>query len=322
LPGRIRIEVCGLLHNRQIANRLVKSFASLKGIKKVEPCSATGRMLLVYDERNIFVDDILRRVLALESGFGGSGKTAPDEEIDSSTDGSCDSINESDRIVGEDCSEAAIAQMEAAPATELDTFEEHEGQASEDDFLSGEVAEAIRTVPKAAGPPAAPGPAAKVPLPLALAMGGLVALGAKQLLFGKSALARSPIPFYLSGAVAVVTGYPFLRRGVNEFSREKRINADLLLGTGALALALVRENLVVLAGLSILQYVNWKRSRHMPGRAFSGNTRLQRESREAWSFGGCCDMGVNERSAARHCRTACSQSAAGNDPCGMRLEAG
>ncbi|KIL41264.1 HAD family hydrolase [Gordoniibacillus kamchatkensis] len=266
LPGRLRIEVFGLLRNEQIANTLAQSFASLKGVTKVEPCAVTGRMLVVYDERKVPVDEIFRRILAVERQVAASGQTAQAAEGDSSANAAGDPVDEAGSEMREQRSETEIAQseteiaqMEAAPASESETQME---ESPADAIVSDEIAEAIRTIPKAVGPP--PSPEARVPLPLTLAMGGLVALGAKQLLFGRSALARSPIPFYLSGAVAVLTGYPFLRRGVTEFSRQKQINADLILGTGALALALVRENLVVLAGLSILQYVNWKRSRQVP----------------------------------------------------------
>ncbi len=40
----------------------------------------------------------------------------------------------------------------------------------------------------------------------------------------------------------------------------KKVNSDLVLGIGTLALALARENIIVLAGLSLLNYLNWKRS--------------------------------------------------------------
>ncbi|WP_036724161.1 hypothetical protein, partial [Paenibacillus forsythiae] len=96
---------------------------------------------------------------------------------------------------------------------------------------------------------------------LAIAMGGLLALGTKQLISGKSALSASPVPFYMSGLVAAITGYPFLRRGFSRLTGQGKLSPDLILGTAALGLALVRENLVVLGALSILQYVNWRRSR-------------------------------------------------------------
>lgn len=99
-----------------------------------------------------------------------------------------------------------------------------------------------------------------VPLPLALSVAGLGAFGIKQLFMGRSALARSPGLFYVSGALSVVTGYPFLKRGFKKMVASKKVNSDLVLGIGTLALALARENIIVLAGLSLLNYLNWKRS--------------------------------------------------------------
>lgn len=106
-----------------------------------------------------------------------------------------------------------------------------------------------------------------MPLPLTLSMGGLAVLGAKQQLLGRSALARSPAPFYLSAGLSVITGYPLLRRGFQSFAKERKWNADLLLGIGALALALVRENLIVLAGIGLLQYVERKRNQSAANRS-------------------------------------------------------
>ncbi|GAA3406929.1 hypothetical protein GCM10020370_35970 [Paenibacillus hodogayensis] len=206
----------------------------------------TGRMLLVYEKTRISPDDVLRMLLTVERQFAENRVSAADE---------AEKEQDTDRKI---LSEATIARTEAAPTSECDNPEPG-GEAVPAGVLSDEIAEAVRTIPHGAGPPLVP--KANVPLPLALAMGGLVALGVKQLLFGKSSIARSPLPFYLSGAIAVVTGYPFLKRGIGQLGRDQRINADLILGTGALALALIRENLVVLAGISILQYVNWKRSR-------------------------------------------------------------
>ncbi|MBE5105767.1 cation-translocating P-type ATPase [Bacillus thuringiensis] len=99
-----------------------------------------------------------------------------------------------------------------------------------------------------------------VPIPLALSVVGLGAFGLKQLFMGRSILARSPGLFYASGALSVVTGYPFLKRGFKKMVASKKVNSDLVLGIGTLALALARENIVVLAGLSLLNYLNWKRS--------------------------------------------------------------
>jgi P-type Ca2+ transporter type 2C len=99
-----------------------------------------------------------------------------------------------------------------------------------------------------------------LPLPLALSIGGLGFLAIKQLMIGRSALARSTTAFHLAAGVSLITGYPFLKRGFQRFTKDNKLNDDLILGTSSLMLALVRENLIALAGLSILQYLNWKRS--------------------------------------------------------------
>nr|WP_309270664.1 cation-translocating P-type ATPase [Paenibacillus sp.] len=118
----------------------------------------------------------------------------------------------------------------------------------------------------------------RIPLPLALSVAGLSFLGGKQLLVGRSALSRSTSAFMLSGAVSIIAGYPFLKRGFQQLSKDKKWNTDLILGTAALTLALVRENLVMLAGLSLLQYLDWKR------RQTSGNEGNQTSQRSPLSM--------------------------------------
>lgn len=99
-----------------------------------------------------------------------------------------------------------------------------------------------------------------IPLPLAFSLLGLGTLGVKQMLMGRSTLAKSSGLFYLSGLLSICTGYPFLKRGLKQMSINKKMNSDLILGVSTFALAFARENLVVLAGLSLLHFVNWKRS--------------------------------------------------------------
>ena len=101
----------------------------------------------------------------------------------------------------------------------------------------------------------------QVPLPLALSVTGLGVLGIKQLFFGRSLLARHPLPFYIAAALSVSTGYAFIKKRLKKLSRNRRMNIDLLLSASALTLALIRENLIVLAGLSLIQYLNWKREK-------------------------------------------------------------
>ncbi|WP_043890993.1 cation-translocating P-type ATPase [Paenibacillus sp. Aloe-11] len=224
LPGRIRMEIHGLKGSKAAAELLAKSLSACSGIYRAEPCTVTGRVLLLYDVKLVSEQDIFHILRETEDRICSANLTArPD--------------------IHNEVSGAKEAKREAAAA-----------QAELDIPCDQPI---ISTTPKTnTGEPRE-----KVPIPLAISMGGLAVLGIKQVFFGRSALARSPAPFYLSALVSVVTGYPFLKRGIRTYSDKRKINSDLILGTSALALALMRENLVVLAGLSILQYVNWKRSR-------------------------------------------------------------
>jgi Ca2+-transporting ATPase len=103
----------------------------------------------------------------------------------------------------------------------------------------------------------------KPPTALTASVVGLGVLGTKQLLVGKSALAHSAGLFSAAGILAVMSGYPVLKSGFERFSREGRFNEDIVLGAASLALALARENLVVLAGISVIQFLKWKRTRCM-----------------------------------------------------------
>ncbi|MEK8126636.1 HAD-IC family P-type ATPase [Paenibacillus filicis] len=243
MPGRIRLEFAGLLSNKQTELSLNRDFASLTGVIKAQASAISGRVLVIYDEQQTSARELLHQLELLESQYTGQGQ----EETSFQT-----------------CEEMPVpaaaesgAHVEAAASVEMPTL--HQPAQVVNSFEdSSAVPESLRAIPVSVDPrsPLLPG----VPLPLTLAMGGLLVLGAKQLFFGKSALAQSPIPFYMSGLVAAVTGYPFLRRGLTQLSERGKLNPDLVLGTAALGLALVRENLVVLGALSILQYVNWRRS--------------------------------------------------------------
>ncbi|MCR8630411.1 cation-translocating P-type ATPase [Paenibacillus radicis (ex Xue et al. 2023)] len=226
LPGRIRMEICGLQGNKHVAKLLIVSLSACKAVHKVEPCLITGRLLLLYDQNQITELHIFELIQNIEEQICLLNPSKQPDALSAVT-------------------ELEEVKLEVAAAAIVDA--------------KSELPYNMRVVPNILNPGTAE-PKEKVPISLALSMGGLAFLGIKQLIMGRSALARSPAPFYLSAFVSVITGYPFLRRGIQTYSNNKKINSDLLLGTSALALALMRENLVVLAGLSILQYVNWKRS--------------------------------------------------------------
>lgn len=101
------------------------------------------------------------------------------------------------------------------------------------------------------------------PVILTASVVGMGVLGAKQLFMGRSQLARSTGLFSAAGILSVVSGYPILKQGFQRFSHERRVNGDLVLGAAALGMALMRENLLVLAGISALQFLQWQRTKHL-----------------------------------------------------------
>lgn len=243
----MRVEIAGLQGNSTTANLLMECMSSHRGIQKVEPSAATGRLLLCYDEAQIGLQEIFRLIKSVE----------------------------------EQASQAEPVIKEAEPVMEE---AEREVAAASADVMPG-IPEEMRVLPQVRSTDHKK-LAEKIPPSLALSMGGLAVLGIKQLFLGPSKLASSPPPFYLSALVSVVTGYPFIKRGIQTYAEKKKVNSDLVLGTSALALALVRENLVVLAGLSILQYVNWKRSHAvLHGRPVSLSPEIKRYSEKAGKWG-------------------------------------
>lgn len=250
LPGRIRIEIAGLKGSAAAARILAGRFSNVAGVRLVEACAATGRALIVYDERLADSEAILGAIREAERAIALPADVQRENALPA------------------DVERATALPAEAKPSAPPERANEpeaiqgdREAAASAEPLTERQLRTELDPVRK---PPPVSDPKNRVPLPLAAAIGGLTILGAKRLFTGTSAWSQSPLPFYMSGLVSVVTGYPFLRRGFDTLTRHKKWNSDLLLGTSALALALVRENLLVLAGLSILQYVNWRRSRLAP----------------------------------------------------------
>jgi hypothetical protein len=81
----------------------------------------------------------------------------------------------------------------------------------------------------------------------------LAAVATKRLLVGPSALSTAWGTYDLAGVVTLLASYPFLRRGVQDACRHRRLDGDLLLGLAGLAATLLRENVL---GLSVLFLTN------------------------------------------------------------------
>ncbi|RKP49921.1 HAD family hydrolase [Cohnella endophytica] len=246
LPGRIRWEFAGLLRSTPTELSLRRDLTLLAGVTKAEASAITGRIFLVYDERRTSEHQLLQQIALLESKYAGLDRDKTHIQAPRNTP-AAEIAEPVERA------EAAASLETREPPPQLPAYT-YDIQNSRDASVAPSMLPASLH-PRTASPPG-------VPLPLTLAMSGLLLLGAKQLIFGRSALAQSPVPFYMSGLLAVVTGYPFLRRGFTRLTEQGKLSPDLILGSAALGLALIRENLVVLGAISLLQYVSWRRSRN------------------------------------------------------------
>jgi Ca2+-transporting ATPase len=119
---------------------------------------------------------------------------------------------------------------------------------------------------------------------------GLGVLGVKQAFMGKSSLAANAGLFHAAGMLSIITGYPMLKKGFENLSRNGSVSADLVLGSAAVALALVRENLLALAGASLIQFLHWQRKKnqeehHDPSFYLSKKTKAYADRATKWAFG-------------------------------------
>lgn len=229
LPGRVRIEVFGLKHNIALAKQIIELLGRCEGIEMVSPCIDTGRLLLMFSEQKISVEEIIRELQFIETSAHNNSF--------------CNQFQITEQVYNE----VAVTSVEGehlASSTmknnpHIFTIPNLEEAGAHQIIQS----ETIKT---------------KIPLPLTLSVGGLCVLGVKQLFWGKSALARSSTAFNLAALVAVASGYSLLKPDSTQ-TQNKWVNSEFVIEASALALALVRENMVVLAGLSIIQYLKWKR---------------------------------------------------------------
>ncbi|HWO95057.1 MAG TPA: HAD-IC family P-type ATPase [Bacillus sp. (in: firmicutes)] len=221
LPGRLRFELFGLRNEMELAQKFESVFSTIEGVTFVKASSDTGKVLISFDENKTSIETLTLYIKKVE-------EVLFKKQVGQTVVHNGNEVQVKEEVVYK---EVAASTEAAVYSSYFDTVPYTKKRDEEE----------------------------RVPLPLLLSVGGLGILGAKQLFTGRSALARHPIPFYLSSLIAVSTGYPFFKRGLHKFEQNKKVNTDLLLGASSLALALVRENLVVLAGMSILQFLNWKR---------------------------------------------------------------
>lgn len=241
ISGRLRTELYGLKDNPEIAFYFEQAFSSLEGIVHQETSIITGKILLQYDETILPLSKLCLFISQFEQMvFKQYYGSSMNEELQSATVYPDFDITQSESF------------SEVAATSDFSIGTGYQGNSHETVFSSF-----LSTLPsnRRARAPSED----KVPLPLALSVTGMGILGIKQLFFGRSLLARHPVPFFLSALLSVGTGYPFIKRRLKNLKTDGRLNTDLVLSASALTLAFIRENLIVLAGLSLIQYLNWKR---------------------------------------------------------------
>lgn len=204
--------------------RQVESMLQVQGVNEAEACSFTGRLLVRYDTTQLSTEKICFWLQRLEEQI--FAKSHPDLARTKNEEG--------EQLV-------AVAVEESLSASHADSIpSSFQAVVSESSSVSHQQ-----------------------PSPLLMAsVIGLGALGIKQMTIGKTAMARSPGLFHASAGLAVLSGYPVLKQGFERLTKEKTLNADLVLGTAAVALALLRENLLALGAASLIQYLHWQRSKN------------------------------------------------------------
>lgn len=233
ISGRLRTEVYGLKNNPEAAFHFKEIFTSIEGILAIETNIISGKILLQYDESLVSLEEVCYCISKFEEKLFKHFYRLPE--------------------MGEE--EVAESLSQVAATCDFSRESTH----AQDSTPSNIVGSILRYLPK--NQMARAPDDEKVPLPLALSVTGLGALGIKQLFFGRSLLARHPLPFYIAAILSIGTGYSFIKKRLKKLSENRKINFDFLLSASALSLALIRENLIVLAALSLIQYLNWKRAK-------------------------------------------------------------
>lgn len=250
IPGRLRCELYGIKGNPSLC-RQVESMLEITGIYEAKACSYTGRILVKYEPTQLSVEKLCSWLRRIEEQI--FAQSHPD--------------------LGQS-REEEVEQLVAA-TTEISSATEN-AEAIPSSFQA-----VVTESPVSHQQPSA--------LLLASVI-GLSVLGLKQMTIGKTAMARSPGLFHASAGLAVLSGYPILKQGFERLTKDKIVNSDLVLGTAAVALALLRENLLALGAASLIQYLHWKKEKNHeanldPSLYLTKGTKAYAARATKWGFG-------------------------------------
>lgn len=221
VPGRLRLEINGMQHQPAAAYSFQSFIAGIQGVEAVSCSASTGRALIRVDERVVSVERLLRFI---------------EHRAQSRSENSY-SHHEA----------VAVTKEAPAPDVQMPIFETVPSESSSVKNAANAVSGFKHRMENPYFLPAA-------------ASGSLLGvLSLKRLLVGRSLMAAAPVPFYMAAGLSVIAGYPALRRGVNGLIRERRLTSDLWMGIAALSLAALRENLVALSAITLVNIAMYRR---------------------------------------------------------------
>ncbi|MGZ4163964.1 MAG: HMA2 domain-containing protein, partial [Tumebacillaceae bacterium] len=225
LPGRIRLEIAGMRHQPILAYKMEQALSGIAGILEINCSPSTGRALIRLQENLISAEQVIERI---ERALSTSTHTY---EAQSTV--------------------AATSEAEAPPSSSLLRG------------LQQLLPRQFQPIQQTEAPQHTSLHMTHNPyrLPMLASVSSLGVLGIKRLLIGRSALAIAPVPFYLAAAGSIIAGYPALRRATERPLHQKGVNPDLVLGAVALGFAVLRENLLALSAITILNIAMYRRHR-------------------------------------------------------------
>jgi Ca2+-transporting ATPase len=230
LPGRLRLDIPGMRNHPLVSQTLQAAFKGIQGVQEIQCNAHTGHALIRYHVSDITENQLINRVSLLVSN--GSPVSDTPSQI------------------------AATSEKEvmAIPPT----FSEYPALQEKGVHQKG-----VHRMFQISGQPNAGSPnpyRATATASLCLLCG----LSLKRLFIGRSLLASAPLPFYAAAGFAIAAGYPMVRRTIEEWSGKRRIHPELLFNVAAISLAALRENLVALSAITLINVAMYRRTNVLP----------------------------------------------------------
>ncbi|KEO82221.1 cation-translocating P-type ATPase [Tumebacillus flagellatus] len=237
LPGRVRLEIVEMQRSPVLAYRIEQALRALPGVLDVRCNTETGRALVRLDDRRIQAEALVRVLERMKRGAQTDTRSA----VAATSERQAES---SPHILPKNELAQSLSTLAEKTTSAIQSLTSRTG------LLPATEPSDSKSSPSAANP-------YRIPLTVSAGLLGLFAL--KRLFIGRSALASAPGPFLAAAAMSIAAGYPALRRGTEQAIKQRRRNPDLWLGAAALGLAALRENLLALSSITLLNVAMYRR---------------------------------------------------------------